>query len=148
MYKNNEVKGPNFKIEVSKKGLPCLWESGGSFTNTGESQIICKNDGQPKKAIYVRKSGSLACSEHALIPVEIGDLIISVSHQRRDFRINILRISKIDNETCETVNIRGFDRGEWDDFSYEIVKKIQSAIDAAKAKATDYHCRTPYFIKE
>ena len=27
-------------IELSKRGLPCMWEEGGGYSNTGDSTII------------------------------------------------------------------------------------------------------------
>ena len=70
------------KIVESKRGIPCLWERGGGYSNTGEATLICDKDGWQKKAIYIRRSGSLACEEHALIPVKVGDVVVLASHHR------------------------------------------------------------------
>ena len=76
-------------VSLSKSGIPCLWESGGSATNTGETQVIAGADGAPKKPIYVQTKGHLSCGQHALIPVEAGDYVIKAEHHRRDFEIRI-----------------------------------------------------------
>ena len=37
MKKRNEI---TVRIELSKKGIPCLWECGGGWSNTGEA-VAC-----------------------------------------------------------------------------------------------------------
>ena len=66
-----------FVIERSKRGIPCMWECGGGYSNTGESQIIAGKNGEAKQPIYIRRRGELACCEHALIPISVGDYVIS-----------------------------------------------------------------------
>jgi hypothetical protein len=145
---------------LSKKGIPCLWEKGGGFTNTGDAQIICTAKGEPKKPIYIRQRGSLACEEHALIPVQVGDVVIKAFQHRGDFTIEVLSIVEIKDDVAEkkdwkgdvirskevvTVPIATFDMGEWDK---EPAEELEAAIEAAKEKATCYHCRRPHFITE
>ncbi len=38
-----------YQLEISRSGIPCLWESGGGYTNTGEAQIITDKQGYPKR---------------------------------------------------------------------------------------------------
>ena len=45
--------------------------------------------------------------------------------------------------TLEPIN--SFDTGEWD---FDLPKKYIDIVETAKNKATSYHCRSPYFIKE
>lgn len=133
-------------IEISKTGTPCLWEAGGSYSNTGDSFIVADKNGNPKTAIYIRRSGMLACSSHALIPVLVGDIIVSADQHRGDFTISIGYIIEIDKAAttccCEVVNV--FSEGEWD---FPLEEKFKAAVEAAKDKAMDYHCRTPYYVK-
>jgi hypothetical protein len=71
-------------IVRSRRGLPCLWEEGGGFTNTGRATIIADSRGRRKRPIYIRGSGKLSCEQHALIPIEVGDIVVKaslVSHQ-------------------------------------------------------------------
>lgn len=133
------------KIEKSKRGIPCLWERGGGYSNTGESQLICDKNGWQKKPIYIRKSGSLACEEHALIPVTKNDVVVRASHHRGDFNIEVLQIKLIQGEEAHLELINSFSNGEWEnnkDYWHE-----SPVVEAAQQKALDYHCREPYFIK-
>lgn len=134
-------------LHISKSGIPCLWEEGGGFTNTGRAQIICDGHGRKKKAIYIRKRGPLACEEHALIPIRSGDIVIRADHHRGDFAIEIYKIqeSQTDFVVFELIKINEFDQGEWDK---PLPDYFADAVDAAKRKALTYHCRDPFFIKE
>ena len=134
-----------FKIEKSKKGLPVMWENGGGFSNTGHAQIITGKYGERMKPLYVRKSGSLACGDHALLVINPGCFVIQASHHREDFNISIYEVLEIDtrnNEVyCKEVN--KFSRGEWDN---DLVPYLNEAVDQAKRKATCYHCRSAYYV--
>lgn len=134
-------------IELSKRGIPCVWESGGGYTSTGRCQLICDANGKPKKPIYVRKRGSLACEEHALIPVRTNDYIIKAFQHGGDFDIDIFRVETINNEEkgAELKIVNNFSNGEWDS---DLEEKFSDVIEATKKKATAYHCREAYFIKE
>lgn len=83
------------KILKTKRGLPALWESGGGASNTGSAQIICSRDGSPKKPLYIRGAGHLACAEHALFVVCMNDLIIHANHHRGDFTITVASLGRI-----------------------------------------------------
>ena len=137
-------------IERTKKGLPALWEYGGGKTNTGNAQIVCNADGTAKKPVYIRRSGTLANSDHALFIISPGDLIIQADHHRKDFTIRVFRIAGIRQDSdngdiaiLEQINL--YDMGEWD---VEPPEYLLPAIEAAKEKATCYHCRNPHFIAE
>lgn len=91
------------KIERSRSGIPCAWEKGGGYTNTGEAVIVAGKDGLPKKSIYVRQRGELANAEHALIPVEVGDYVIEADHHRKDFHISLMRIVDIEEQKEKTL---------------------------------------------
>lgn len=141
------MKTREIKIELSKKGIPCIWEEGGSYTNTGDSTIVSDMHGVSKKPIYICRSGHLSCSQHALIPIRLNDLVITASHHRRDFSISICKIVSVNKEekAAELETINSFSRGEWD---VDLQKYLVDAVEAAKAKATCYHCRNPHFTKE
>lgn len=133
------------KIERTKKGFPAMWEAGGGFTNTGEAIIIAGKDGKPKKAVYVRRRGPLANENHALIPIVVGDYVISANHHRDDFEIYVYRIIKILEEEASIEKIAEFSNGEWD---VELPAHLEVAVMAAMQKATCYHCREPHYIAE
>ena len=135
------------RIELSKRGIPCLWEDGGGYFNIGDSTIIADMHGNPKKPIYTARAGRLSCGQHALIPVRINDLVIEASHHREDFRIVISKIVTIETEEqvveLKTINI--FSRNEWDK---NLENKFEKAVNAAMNKATCYHCRSPHYVIE
>lgn len=124
-----------FTIEISKKGIPCLWESGGGWSNTGYATVIAGTHGEAKKAIYVRTHGNLACDDHALIPVKVGDYVINAEHNRKEENIEVYQITGInlDDKIAEAVAVE------------KIPTYLQDAVDACVAKSYDYHCRTPYY---
>jgi hypothetical protein len=138
-----------FVIERSKRGIPCMWECGGGYSNTGESQIIAGKNGEAKQPIYIRRRGQLACCRHALIPVDVGDFIITTNHHRGDFETRICRVEEIQAETAVCSIIGEYSLGEWV-FSQEphpeVVDHLIPAVDAAWEKATCYHCREPHYI--
>jgi len=130
------------KIELSKNNIPCMWEKGGGSCNTGNSTIITDKKGSPKKPLYIRKKGSLAGMNHALIPATVGDYFIQAYHHRKDFEIIIFKIEDIKEDNAFITEKYKFDNGEWDICPYELL----NAVEAAKEKATCYHCREPHYI--
>lgn len=140
------MKNTKIEIELSKRGIPCVWEKGGAYSNTGDCQLVCDMNGLAKKAIYIRTRGSLACEEHALIPIRVNDYIVKVSQWRDDFDIKIHKIISIDteNKVAELEQINHFSENEWD---CELDEKFNAVVEAGKEKATEYHCRDAYFIK-
>jgi len=148
------------RIEKTKKGYPAFWESGGGSTNTGtgEATIIAGKDGQPKKAIYVRRRGHLANGEHALIPIEVGDYIIVAFHYREDFQITIYRVTDFEKVDGEMYAIVEFVNGKYDmehmicygmdEWDAPLPAFLEAAVQAAMEKATCYHCREPHFIEK
>lgn len=132
------------EIERTKSGIPCVWESGGGYTNTGVATIIANIDGQPKKAVYVRKRGHLANGEHALIPVAVGDYVVKANHHRGDFEIEVYKIVEVQKEKALIKQVNNFSTGEWD---AELPAYLETAVDTAIEKATCYHCREPHYTK-
>ncbi len=136
-------------IERTKKGYPAYWEVGGGYTNTGYARIIANKDGQPKKAVYVRGRGDLANSHHALVILDVGDFIITANHHREDFEIEISRITdfevKGENTYAVVEKTNCFSRNEWDT---ELPAYLEAAVQAAKEKATCYHCREPHYVRD
>lgn len=136
----------------TKKGFPCLWESGGGLSDRGEVTIIANKDGRPKKAI---RRGQLANCRHALIPIEEGDYIINAFHYREDFQISIYRVTgfeEVDEEMYALVELFNgkydmehqicYGMPEWEE---PLPAFLEDAVQAAMAKATCYYCREPHF---
>jgi len=135
------------KINKTKSGRPALWEWGGGYSNTGEATIITGRNGEPLKPYYIRRRGELANSCHALLPLMVGGYIIEAKHHREDFVIKVFKVTKIDlNELRATLkSVAEFSYGEWDK---PLPKFLEAAVNAAKEKATCYHCRCSHYIKE
>ena len=135
------------KIERTKSGLPAMWECGGGYSNTGDATIVAGKDGKAKKPVYVKRGGHLACQNHALIPIVVGDYIVEASHHRVDFKMDIYKITGFENGENETFafveQVSHFSRGEWD---VEPPEHLNAAIEAAMQKATCYHCREPHYV--
>lgn len=124
----------NLKLCHSRSGLPCLWECGGGYTNTGSAAIITDKNSYPKRAIYVRTHGDLCNGDHALIPISVGDKIILAETHREKVTLVVLKITAIHD----------------DDFDIEPcwTPIAESAILAALEKSRSYHCRSPFYIRE
>ena len=123
-----------YRVEYSRAGLPCMWESGGGSTNTGGAKIICTSNGTPKKAIYIPRGGRLSNGEHALIPIAVGDVIIFHSHDRKGGETEILKIKKIVGGKAYTETI-------------EMQDCYKNAVEAAVKKSHTYHCRDAMYVK-
>ena len=83
-------------ITASKSGLPCLDECGGGWTNTGFAQIVADALGRAKRAIHVRTHGELACKDHAIIPVRVGDVVVTVDRHGPAVAITVECIIALD----------------------------------------------------
>ena len=161
-----ELEAKRRPIQLSDRNkLPCMWEKGGQIDDyTGNATIICNANGNKMKPIFIKKRGTLACSEHALIVVHENDIIIEVAYQKCEFHINVLKIIGINSEECEAEveyitkwsypfgncpaireYIETLSASNWS--NRDIAKKYKNAILAAYDKATCYHCRKPYFVR-
>ena len=164
VYMNDTIQ---IRGEVTKSGLPALWEAGGGMSNTGDARIIASPNGSKKTALVVKKRGPLSNEDHALFVVRENDLVIYADHGHGETNINIYKIIDIcienvhekyklfsDGEeyiknytkmtaTCERV--AKYSNGEWDN---EPTPQIDEACRAAASKCRCYHCRTMFWGKE
>lgn len=70
-------------LEITKSGRPAMWVGGGAATNTGGAFVVLDKDFNLKTALFIRRKGNLSNSrEQALVPVEVGDFLVSLSHRR------------------------------------------------------------------
>jgi hypothetical protein len=144
---------PSLKLERTKKGFPALWEEGGASTNLGQSVVVCGQNAEPLRAVFVRSGGSLANSQHALFVVKIGCYIVRTIRTRDEAETTISRINTItacvkdsqDAFVAEVSVVYTFDRGEWDN---DPPPMFGSAIAAALSKARCYHCRESHFSQK
>lgn len=135
-----------YRIELSKKGLPTMWESGGGLTNTGKAFIVSDSKGQPKKPVFIKSSGSLSCAEHALFIIDKNDIVVECKRNRDDFDILLMYISDVNiaQRTAECTVLSHWSNGEWSDDS--IIEEYEDVISAAEEKSRCYHCREAFYI--
>lgn len=139
-------------IERTKSNIPCIWESGGAYTNTANCVMVCNMYGNPKKPVYITKHGPRACGDHALIPIRENDYTISMTKDRYGMNASIYKIIKInDNNTCEVERINQYIEDKYNEirgWTEEYDPMFDNVIQAGKEKMNDYHCRNPYYIIE
>lgn len=128
----------NIELGVSRSGIPCLGESGGGLSNMGLSYIVCNQNYNRKKAIFVFTGGALACGTHAVIPVCVGDHFVECYRRHNECEVTVFVITSIkgNQATCQVE-------------SHATVTpdyKGNKAVEAAIAKSLDDHCRVPYYI--
>ena len=129
----------NGELSLSKHGLPCLYESGGAYSHKGEAQIICSSRGNAKRPLHVFTRGTLACSNHAVIPVKVGDVIVkATTTDKHVVEASIFRIDAIDITTLPATYVAK---------KIPCTMEFSSAVLNAANKACDYHCREPYYIR-
>jgi hypothetical protein len=127
----------------TKQGQPALWEFGGGMANTGQAQIIAGPLGESLTPVYVKRSGSLACGDHAMFAVNVGDIVVRAYHHRADFAISIARITALDSDAF-LEPLHTYDQGQWN--KQPDVCEYRDALTAAIDKARCYHCREPHHI--
>jgi len=137
-------------VEMTRTGRPAVWEHGGGFSNTGSAIIFTDQDGRPPRAIYIKRKGHLACSNHALIPLTNVMWAIEARHHRGDFDIQVCKINKVtldrERQVVEGKVVYSFSEGEW--VPHRPPEFLWEALMAAKKKATTYHCRNPVFVSQ
>lgn len=125
---------------VSKRGLVCLYEAGGGYTNTGEATVVCNRNYNRKKAVYVFTRGSLACENHAVIPVALGDHVIQVERHNDICKVCDYGVKGIYGDQVTLVLLRKS--------VLSIDYKGNKAVETAIEKSTIYHCRKAIYIRE
>jgi len=149
-------------LEVSKKGLPLIWEYGGGSSYTGCSRVVAGKVGERLKPIYIKRSDSCSNGEYALFIAFKGMVVIKSYHYNRDFTHEILRVKKIEKILCNQVHTvesspcfvcedRGWNyeatlkleaklsRGKW---SAEVPEYLGPALTAGIKKALCYYSST------
>lgn len=125
-------------VQLSKIGISCLTEAGGSMSSTGEATIICNKEYNKKKAIYIFTKGDIACKDHAVIPVDKDDHVIYV--ERHNNTCSVYDFKVIDIIRKKAVLLLTNNKVVGTDYNGN------SAIEAAIRKSLDYHCKQPYYI--
>ncbi len=141
------------RIDTTKRGIPAIWESGGGLTSGGSSTIIAGREGEKRRPVYVPRGGHLSGGNHALIAVHEGFFIVRAGVSRgtrssatisRIVSVSVKDIDGVKWDATATVElVNSFSRGEWDS---PLDPKFVPAVEAAFAKAGEYHCRSAYYI--
>lgn len=137
-----------FPVEVTKSGLPSLWEQGGAIGTVGYSQIICRQDGLPKTFTFAPQKGNLACGQHALFVLIPGDIVINIASSLVTHTVIhglIMRIRSLATKNvalAEIINV--FKDGRWLSETGPLTEAVSSAI----AKSFDLNCHSIYFGKK
>lgn len=126
----------NINITTSKTGITCIWESGGAFTNTGNATVVGDNFGYPKKAIFIKKHGDLACKEHALIPIKKGDIVLNIERSHDVYQLSWYRIAQVGRDCAAIEPIDGCYLNDG----------CINMLNAAVKKSNIYHCREAIYI--
>lgn len=140
-------------IPLTGKVRYVVWEAGGGMTNTGSATIIASTTGEALKPLFVRRSGNLACEDHAAFAVWEGQKAVKVdtSHHRRDFAIRIYELVATKESLKEKLLWKIAHVYDIEDVKEQIpikYEKYLDAINAAMEKATIYHCRSAIYIKQ
>jgi hypothetical protein len=148
------------EILRTRDGRPAVWEQGGGLSNTGSAVIVAGPEGQALPAAYVRRSGDLACREHALVPVAPGCVVVIAMHHRADFSVHVRRIVEgADGPELGPV-VAEYAEGTWvfpdgsahaaPDGPLQIEDESPvpwaAAVTAAVRKAGCYHCREAHYV--
>lgn len=131
-----------FPILRSKKGHPVLFESGGGNLRSGSATLICGSRGERKDPIKIMVEGHTCNSDHALVPVAIGDYIITGTREK----IDILKVDSFnfDKLFVNVVPVRTWTEEEgWDD---ELPKHLDLVVYAYFDKVNCYHCKHSHYV--
>jgi len=128
-----------FPISRSKTGLPVLSESGGGCTNTGSAQIICNEEGEALKPLFIPRG--LFNGEHAYFVIKPKMFVVEYSRDRNGYSVNIWQIKEVLQDRVLTTLAFEEENGDGN-----IPEFLRKAVKAAEEKAYDYHCRSPYYI--
>jgi len=131
----NKIK---LKAEFTKKGVPCLWESGGFDTalNQGHARIITDYAFSKKLVIYTKKEVN---GNHALIPVVTGDKLIEVVFDNgiTEVMSYVLIVDIIKKEITMELENKKF----LSSLGYT------NAVKTATAKAKSPNCQMPIYVR-
>ena len=129
-------------VKRSKSGLPTVVECGGGMSNTGNANIICGENGEQVKPLFVPRGYSN--DVHAIFVAKQGMHIVTAAHSRSGEYATVYKITAIGDgdrpDDLVTVII-----GEYQDGDGNIPAKFQAAVDAALEKAHCYHCREAHY---
>jgi hypothetical protein len=126
------------KTETKGKKLPAIWEAGGGATKTGRSFIITNLAAAKLEPVFVRHHGHIVNDMHALFILKEDTICI-------DCFMKDGKVAKIQMLNYEGTVIAEYETGVWTNMGFDnevdIPLHFSGPIDAAIAKASDYHCK-------
>lgn len=127
-----------------------LNESGGGYTNSGFSRIVCGLEGEPLKPLFIKRKGHLANNEHCYFGLWEGKEVIMIltEHIKKKFDIQIL-LGKGDRKDLifhEIWSGRKIPMDKIEDVIPSYLDIYREAIRSSVKKSLHYHCREPYYI--
>ncbi len=134
-------------IEISKKGIPCVWETSDFSNGIGFSLVVANFTGEKKKALYIPKKSNIPRFNTALIPIKLGDVIVKVSFFDSKLNIKVYSILNIEmDKKLISINCKAeYIDKNWTDES--IANHYKYAIMAATQSATSKNMQQPCYVK-
>ena len=126
-----------------------LVEYGGGMTNTGRAVVVCGITGERLRSY----GGRAKCNEAHAYFYPHAALEVRYSHSRGDGNGTVTLVG-VDNQARHRLGVdevalwRFDDHGEievLDRHRASFITYPKAAVEAAKAKARDYHCRSAYY---
>lgn len=133
----------NYPI-ISYGDVPCIAEDGGASKHVGLATIVTNDKGEKLNACKKYKH---VYAGQALIPVQVGNIVIKVYRGKQDYDIDIYRISKIveDTMTAELEEIYCFKNERW--YPEQPNENIMKVVEIAKQKSMIPKCNTAQYIQ-
>jgi len=114
------------------------YEYGGGHGNTGEAQIVCDPDGEPKKFLREFTRGELANKNHAQFAIEEGDYLLRwTGHFEHGGDLLIMPIGSqtiVLHDMCPPFTVAA-----------KTYPHLERALNALAEKCLCYHCRESHY---
>lgn len=95
-----------FEYTTTKSGILAMWVGGGSLTSRGEFHTLVNKNFQPKKAIFIKRSGHLAASTaQAIVGLNKEDILLKGYH-RRDVSKKAWEVGELKVHAYKFIGIR------------------------------------------
>ena len=125
-------------------------EAGGGFTNTGRAQIACALDGTALRPFATAgHRGDLACGEHGWFSAVDGIATVQAcrwSKAEPPVKVELATHTVVrSGNTVQLISETLF-KGAPSELPFDL-ERFADAVNAAAAKARDYHCRTLHFAQ-
>jgi hypothetical protein len=158
---NEKIAHVLYPIIMTPNTQTCaMWETSTTATQK-DVMIICNNNGNKKKAIYINNPQNEYTGNNALIPITEGDYLLKTRKNHELFTTSIYNIIAVNRNTQTAVTTLtdilsddpemskiGYDRG------YQLYPHLRPAIRSSKRKARKgqtfdiHYCEYQHLIKQ